>query len=321
LPFRVDVQAHFLPAAYIRALQAEAARDAAFGRIAAPLLAASPSATIRRADDSRISDLDEAGLDVQVLSLVPPGATVGTAAVAATTAREVNDELIAAAEASGGRFQVLATLPLPHVEEAVAELERVGRDPAVRGVSLPTPTGPWTLDEPRFDPVYHRLAELGKLLVLHPALEELPALYEDWALSASIAPVVSSTIGALRLVLSGTLDRVPELQVLVPHLGGTLPFLLERIASRSGRGDAEHDVGHYFRERMYLDSCSFHPPALRCSLDTFGTGRIFLGSDYPPLARLEEAIADIEESGLSRETRDAILGGNALRWFGPTSPG
>jgi predicted TIM-barrel fold metal-dependent hydrolase len=317
LPIRIDVQAHFLPEAYVHALQAEAAGDEAFGRIVAPLLAASPASRIRQADEMRISDLDEAGLDVQVLSLVPPGATVGTAVFAAATAQEVNDELIAAAAASGGRLQALATLPLPHVEEAVAELERVGRDPKVRGVSLPTPAGPWTLDEARLDPVYRRLAELGKLLVLHPALEELPAVYEDWALSASIAPVVSSTIGALRLVLSGTLDRVPELQVLVPHLGGTLPFLLERINSRSGRGDAEHDVVHYFRERMYLDSCSFHPPALRCSLDTFGTSRIFLGSDYPPLARLEEAIANIEGSGLSRETRDAILGGNARRWFGP----
>jgi predicted TIM-barrel fold metal-dependent hydrolase len=320
LAARVDVQAHFLPDAYVGALTAEAARDEAFGRVVAPLLGSPPGSMIRRADEARIAELDEAGLDVQVVSLVPPGATFGSAGLAAETARAANDELVAAAAASGGRLQVLATLPLPHVEEALAELDRVGGVPVVRGVSLPTPSAPWTLDDARFDPVYRRLAELGKLLVLHPALEELPPAYDDWALSASIAPVVSSTIGALRLVLSGALDRAPELQVLVPHLGGTLPFLLERISSRSGRGDAEHDLVHYFRERMYLDSCSFHPPALRCSIDTFGADRIFLGSDYPPRARLDEAIADIEASDLSRRTRDAILGGNALRWFAPATP-
>lgn len=79
----------------------------------------------------------------------------------------------------------------------------------------------WTLDDPSFEPFYARAAQLGLPVVLHPQLEDPPPTYRDWALAASLAPMVSSSLGVLRLILSGLLDRVPGLEVIVPHLGGT----------------------------------------------------------------------------------------------------
>jgi aminocarboxymuconate-semialdehyde decarboxylase len=224
--------------------------------------------------------------------------------------------LLAAAAGFAGRFFVLGTLPLPFIDESLAELDRIGREPLLRGMSLPAEWEPWRLDDASFEPIYARMAELGLVLVVHPAIAEWPAIYQDWGLAASIGLPVGTTVASLRLILSGMLDRVPALDVIVTHLGGAIPFFFQRVAA-GGHGDAEHELVHYFRERVWLDSFSSHLPALRCAIDTVGADRIVLGSDYPPRGRLVGSIAQIENAALGTEERDAILGATALRWFGP----
>jgi aminocarboxymuconate-semialdehyde decarboxylase len=97
-------------------------------------------------------------------------------------------------------------------------------------------------------------------------------------------------------MLSGMLDRVPDLTLIIPHLGGVLPYLAQRLIDQSGRGDADHDLLYYLRRRIYLDTCSFHEPALVCAQDTVGTERIVIGSDYPfrgPITRCMDDIATL----------------------------
>ena len=106
----------------------------------------------------------------------------------------------------------------------------------------------------------------------------------------------SSTAGAARFMLSGMLDRVPELIVIVPHLGGTLPCLAQRLVDQNGRGEAEHDILHYLETRIWLDSCSYHPPALKCAIETVGLDRILLGSDYPFRGSVARAVEDVDGS-------------------------
>jgi aminocarboxymuconate-semialdehyde decarboxylase len=102
----------------------------------------------------------------------------------------------------------------------------------------------------------------------------------------------------------------------VPQLGGTVPFLTQR-AIDINFGGTEHDLLHYLRHRMWLDSNSLGPPALRCAIDTVGADRIVFGSDYPLRRTLDEAVRDIADSWLEDEQKSAILGGVATRWFGP----
>jgi aminocarboxymuconate-semialdehyde decarboxylase len=264
--------------------------------------------------EGRLAEMDECGVDVSVISLPPPAATFGPIETARRVATAANDAMLDAAALHRGRFVILVTLPLPDVEASLAELDRVAGHPLTQGVSALTNAETWSLDEPRFEVLWARLAHHGLPLVLHPAFDCRPAKFRDWTLGGSLHAVMSSSLGVARLVLSGLLDRVPALDVIVPHLGGTLPFLTQRFADM-GRGDAAHDLGHYLRHRLYLDTCSYHPPAFRCALDTCGADRLVLGTDYPFRGSLRRAVDDVKAQAPTAAARAAILGGTASKWF------
>src|SRR5205823_3314549 len=153
----------------------------------------------------------------------PPAATLGPPATARRVAAEANDAMLAAAERYAPRLAVLVAVPLPDVDAALAELERCAAHGAARGVSVLTMNGEWTIDERRFDAVWARAAELGFPVVLHPSFDCRPDTFADWTLGGTLHAVMSSSLGVARLVMAGTLDRIPELDVIVPHLGGTIP--------------------------------------------------------------------------------------------------
>jgi predicted TIM-barrel fold metal-dependent hydrolase len=121
------------------------------------------------------------------------------------------------------------------------------------------------------------------------------------------------------MIQSGLLDRVKDLTLILTHLGGVLPFLIERLDSRHEGGTA-YAPSHYLRERVWVDACGYPAgPALRCALEVMGPDRIVIGSDWPsrPIA---PALAAIRGLGLTPKAEAAILGGNAARWFGPSAP-
>ena len=111
--------------------------------------------------------MDEAGINVSVISLPPPSVFFGNERFAAHTAARVNDDLVAGVEKEPRRFCALAAVPLPHVAAALAELDRVAEHPQVRGIGLMTHSNGWTLDDPSFEPFYARAAHQGLPVVLH----------------------------------------------------------------------------------------------------------------------------------------------------------
>jgi aminocarboxymuconate-semialdehyde decarboxylase len=312
----VDTHTHYVPPSYRAALLREAERDPAFAaQHRLRLRSAADGAAPANSAGLRLQDMAEAGVDHCLLSLPPPAATFGSAAAAAAVARDANDELLAVAQASAGRLSVLLALPLPHVGPALAELHRLAAAPGVAGVQVLTTGEAPGLAPDNAEEVLAAAAAAGLPVVLHPAIEPLPAVYADFLLEASLAPVMSSTVALARLVLSGVLDRVPDLQLVVPHLGGFLPYVVARVAD-FGRGAAEHDLAYYLRERVHLDTCSYHPPALRCAVDTVGVDRLVLGSDYPFRGSLGRAVEDVR-SFFADDPRAtaAVLGGTAARLF------
>lgn len=310
----IDTHSHWVPESYAETLRSMAAEfEPARARLFATLM--QPNERMGSLT-ARIAEMDEAGVDTSVLSLPPPGVLVGDRATRVGIARQANDEFLAAAERYPGRFNVLLSLPLPNVDDALAELNRTGPHRWARGVYLLTVSDGWTPDDPSLLPLLHRAAELNLPIFTHPALEPLPAAFGDWLLSASLAPVVSSSLGVARLVLSGRLDDVAGLDVIVPHLGGTLPYLTQRFVD-FGNGSAAHDLAWYLRERIYVDTCSFHRPAFDCAVATCGVDRLVMGTDFPIRGPLARAVADIRTALEKPDAQDAVLGGTATRWFGP----
>jgi aminocarboxymuconate-semialdehyde decarboxylase len=131
--------------------------------------------------------------------------------------------------------------------------------------------------------------------------------------------MISNALVAARMIQSGMLDRIGGLELIVTHLGGILPFLIDRLDSRHS-GPTAFPPSHYLRTRLWFDACGYPAgPALRCVLETVGAGRLMIGSDWPsrPIAPALEAIRDL---GLGEVAERAILGGNAARWFDPARP-
>jgi predicted TIM-barrel fold metal-dependent hydrolase len=316
VPEAIDTHVHYVPDAYYEELEAEAASDAHFAEQHARFLWMLRERTrpLRELDVFR-DEMRAAGVGVSVMSLPPPGATFGDRARMREVAQRANDGLLANASEHDGHFNVLISLP-NDPDDALAEVRRVGGHPLCRGVSMLTVTSGVLIDDVRLEPVYRLAADLGLIVQAHPAQEQLSPAWSDWLLPSSLAPLVTSTLGAARLVLSGMLDRVPGLDVVIPHLGGALPYLLQRFVD-FGPGDAQHTMDHYFRERIFMDSCSLHPPALRCALEVSGPRRLLLGSDFPYRGAVRRATECIAEHVADAADRDAILFGTASRWFGP----
>jgi predicted TIM-barrel fold metal-dependent hydrolase len=301
----VDVHHHYAP----RALIETVARTR-------PELAASVSG-LAAGLEQRLTDMDDCGIDVAMLSVPQPGllGPEDDNTDYAGLARQCNDELVAVAERYPGRFGVLAMLPLADPAASIAELSRIARHDHVGGIIAFAATSRWTLDRPELEPVYRETARLEMPILVHPALDDLSAhpVFGDFGLWASLAPMVETSAAVARIMLSGMLDRVPGLTLIVPHLGGVLPYLAQRLVDQSGTGAAEQNCLEYLRSRCLLDSCSFHRPALACAVDTVSADRIMLGSDYPYRRPLARAVSDIHDSGLDEDARAAILGLTAIK--------
>ena len=310
----IDTHSHWIPPAYASALEEEGRIDPAIEATRQIVLGAEGADLLKNLD-ARFREMDEAGVEVAVLEIPPPGVGFADPGRAGAAARAVNDELIAACDGHPDRLRAMITLPLPHPEEAIAEINRVASHELVRGVELFGVTSRFQTDHPDFEAVLRCVADAGLVAQMHPAFEPPADAMRAWGLGGSLGAVFGNSLAAARLILSGTLDRISNLDLIVTHLGGTLPFLEVRFDDLSGRGDAVNPLGYYLRERIWADNCSYHEPSLMCTVDTMGASRVVTGSDFPFRGAVERCVSDIRNSRLSPQDKDLILHQNALRWF------
>jgi aminocarboxymuconate-semialdehyde decarboxylase len=320
----IDIESHYVSAVLLEAYgRAPAGSNGAALIARAAGQAANPTDANRRFAmiselEPRIAEMDEAGVELTLLSvaaLPEYRADAGYEDEQADLISGCNDALLSAAASYPGRFAVTASLPFPYADRCLAELERLAGEGLVKAVIAHCATDNYTLEIDTLEPVYRAIAEAGLPLFLHPAGESLQrhAMFDRWTLNGSIAAMFETTTAAARLMLSGMLDRVADLALIVPHLGGAMPYLVGRFGDQSGSGDAEHDVGFYLEHRVWLGTCSFHQPALACAAATVGADKIILATDFPYRGTLMRSVDHVLESALDDEEKRAILGGNAKR--------
>ena len=279
----------------------------------------------------RIADMDEAGIDIQVLSAVTPGAQNLPGAGGAAFARKLNDwvanEVVAAYP---DRFRAFATLPLSQPQAAADELERSVREHGFVGCMSYGPIDGRFLDHADFAPVLARAEALGVPIYIHPNWPSAKAMevYYDGLGDKLVGKILGGpgygwhqeiALHCLRLIVSGTFDRYPGLQIVVGHMGEGLPFWYWRVGEdldRIAKERLHKPVQRYFHDNLWITtSAFFSDELLALALATMGEDRIMFSVDYP-MASARAGADWIRAVDLPRATKEKIAHRNARKLLG-----
>jgi predicted TIM-barrel fold metal-dependent hydrolase len=309
--------------------QAEAAKNH-------PAVAAGIARLVERLCDvgeGRIAEMDAAAVDVAVLSLTAPGVEQLDPAESVVMARDANDRVAAAVRAHPDRFAAFAALPTGAPERAAAELERAVTQLAFRGALINGHAQGRYLDDEFFWPILECAESLGVPVYLHPTMP-LPSTvaahyrgnYSDEVAGALATGAwgwhVDTALHLLRLVASGALDRFPDLQLVLGHLGEALPFMLPRLeqALPPPFTRLARPIGDYLRDNVHYTLSGFTDTASFLTLLlAVGVDRIMFAADHP-YGSMTEARAFLDRLPVSPGDRARIAHGNAERLLGPFGP-
>ena len=248
--------------------------------------------------EGRLREMDRIGLDLMVLSITTPGTQLLPAAQAVPLARQANDRVAAAVRAHPDRYAGFATLPTPDPAAAVAELQRAVQELGLCGAMIHGRTGDKYLDHADFRPLLAMAASLDVPVYLHPQLppRAVRAAYYDGfgpELSALFAAAgwgwhLDAGVAALRLMLAGTFDALPTLQVVLGHWGEMLPFYLERTAVLTPllKGPQykgpQKAIAEYLRQNFYVTGSGQNTTAyLLRAVEVMSADRVMFSTDYP----------------------------------------
>lgn len=280
----------------------------------------------KRLDDLgalRIKEMDEAGIDIQVISHGAPSVQKLDPDTAVRLARQANDRLFEACRNHPGRLAAFATLPTPDPKAAADELERCVDKLGFKGGMVHGLTNGLFFDDKRFWPVFERAQALDVPLYMHPAVPH-PAVidiyYKDYAdshptfLNAAWGFTVECGTQGIRLVLSGVFDAYPGTKIIMGHLGETLPYLLWRIDQALSRTASEgRRFRDYFSKHFYVTtSGNFSTPALLCCGMELGMDRILFSVDWPFVDN-KSGTDWVHNLPINAEDKAKILSNNAKR--------
>jgi aminocarboxymuconate-semialdehyde decarboxylase len=308
-PLAIDVHAHWVPEPYAKAM-------AALGH---PLH-----------NDPRESDLekrrqwmDDHGVQMCVLTLNGgmPWQLV-SAEEGVRLAQIVNDAAVEAHTAFPDRFAAAVEIPMIDPVLGLKELNRVAGKRGLRGVHLPDSVARREyVFEPAFAPILARCEELGYPILFHNLNGDNNA-FGAWPAGPGLDAAFSHAVEATKFITSGTLDKYPKLDIVLPHAGGAFPFVAGRTEHTmyhmpdlpQPQVTLEHPFRDYLR-RFHYDYLTYHPEGLLFLISLVGSDRILVGTDSFNAKDIEYPSAVVEQFNFPALDRDRILKGNATRLF------
>lgn len=278
--------------------------------------------------DARVAAMDAQGVDLAVVSLAPPGTQPLDPADAVALSREANDVAAEAVRRHPTRLRAFATLPLSDPAAAVAELGRTAALGFV-GTMVYGRVGDVPLDDPRFDEVFAAAASLGLPVFIHPqvptaAVREAQYTGFDPMTDLALATFgwgwhLEAALAALRLIVRGTLDRHPDLQLVLGHWGELLLFWRDRTDSLSRVAGLERKVSDYVRANVHVTSSGMLSPALlHHALEVTTPDRLLFSTDYPFQRPARDEIDAFLAELPGDHERELFTSGNARALFGLT---
>lgn len=275
----------------------------------------------RRLGPHRLEQMDERGIDVQVLSLNQYWWYEAEPQLARRITRVQDEGLAEWCARHDGRFVGLSTVSLQHPRLAAEQLEYAVDRLGLRGASIGGHVGGEVPSSPRFDPFWARAEELGVPVFMHPEGAEF--LIREGGLAGRgdldniIGNPLETTVFLSRLIFDGTLDRFPGLKVVAAHAGGYLPSYPTRTeVACEVREDADcandKRPGEYLRSQILVDSMVFSSEGLRHLVAEMGPGQVVYGTDIP-FDWPDTLDLILHADFLSDTEKEAILGGNLLK--------
>jgi aminocarboxymuconate-semialdehyde decarboxylase len=272
--------------------------------------------------EAKLQAMDRKGLDISVLSPPPPLFYYwAEAEMGVRVARMVNDGIAEFVATNPNRFRGMATVPLQDPDAAVAELERAVAAHGFRAVEVGTSVEGTQLSDARFRRFLRRAVELDVLVFAHPYYVGAKQGLEDYYLTNLLGNPYDTTLMIANLMFSGTLDDLPGLKLCVAHGGGFTPYQIGRLQHghqvRSEPRANTRTPPVELLARLFFDTVTFSPLALRYLVNLVGVERLVLGTDAPFDMSDEEPLETVEAiPDLTDGEREAITSRNARGLMG-----
>ena len=271
--------------------------------------------------EASIRMMDANGIDLTLLSSQIPDATLLPGELAAEGSRIVNNAIQDTVERYPGRYKGIGFLPWNLPGYAVAEAQRIKALGFV-GVMLCSHVSYGPADLPAYEPIYEELARLGLVIFLHPMIPEWGRYVSDYQMIPMMSFMFVESFCLMRLILSGIIERNPDLRIVMPHCGAMLPALSGRIQNQTvkmGRGMDNitiPPVDVLKSGQIYYDVVSADPGGMRVIAGFLGgTERLMFSTDFPWVdtpAMLEH----VKEAFPEAEDRARVFSGTAIKLFG-----
>jgi predicted TIM-barrel fold metal-dependent hydrolase len=277
-------------------------------------------------DAGRIAAMDARCIDVSVIALTPPGTQPLPPADAVRLSRAANDVAAAAVGHHPTRFRAMSTLPMSSPRDVAGELERAAGLGHV-GTMVYGRSGEVFLDDPVYDDFFAAAAALGQPVFIHPQLPS-PAVREasyrgfDPVTDLALATFgwgwhLDAATAALRLILRGTFDRHPDLQVVLGHWGEMLLFWLDRADSLSRVAGLTRSVSDCIRSNFFITASGMLNPALlHHALSVTTVDRLIFSTDYPFQQPTRDDITSFLAHFSSDTDREKFSSANAASLYG-----
>jgi len=265
----------------------------------------------------RLEDMDRVGIDVEVISLSTPNIFFADAQRQPEVARILNDayaELIARHPA---RFKGFASIPMDNPDAALRELHRAIDELKLSGVVLLSNIQGRPLTAPEYRPFFEEADRMQLCIFLHPMIPVYSEPFKEYVLGPLVGFPFDTTLAVARMCFAGMLRELPNIRWVIGHLGGAIPYLMERL-DNGYRDFAEcrvniDELPSVYLKRLYYDTVTFSPYNLRMARDLVGVDHMVMGSDYPHLlGSIERSVSSIQDLAIPEVEKQQIFSGTAM---------
>jgi len=267
--------------------------------------------------DKRLEDMDRVGIDVEVISLSTPNIFFADETRQPEVAKILNDAYAELITKHPTRFKGFASIPMDAPEAALDELHRAIDQLKMNGVVLLSNIRGRALTSPIYRPFFEEANRMNLCIFLHPMIPTNSEPFKEYVLGPLVGFPFDTTLAVARMCFDGMLRDLSNVRWIIGHLGGAIPYLMERLDS-GYRDFAECRVNideppSTYLKRLYYDTVTFSAHNLRMARDLVGTDRMVMGSDYPHmLGSIERSVSSIQALAIPDYEKHKIFSTNAL---------